>query len=191
MGDNHAGARRAHTRSEAILTGRPFLQSPFVSKSSERRAWSTAQAPAMGTWPLRNRRSRKTQSSGSTRPLYDNRRGGEHVPLERQILNETARKLVANPTLSIEIERHTDAVRTELYNLGLGRWCAEVVKGYLVLCHRIDPKRMRTFMSYGARSRPPIVAPIRGAQNRRVEFKALIRQSCGGFTSVSLRPEGS
>ncbi|HEX2279606.1 MAG TPA: OmpA family protein, partial [Candidatus Tectomicrobia bacterium] len=97
------------------------------------------------------------------------------TPLGRQVLDDAAQKLQSNPTLSVEIEGHTDSVGTELYNLGLGKRRAEVVKGYLVLRHQVDPKRMTT-LSYGE-TRP--IADNRTeqgrAQNRRVEFKVLIR----------------
>jgi OOP family OmpA-OmpF porin len=90
-------------------------------------------------------------------------------------LDEAAQKLRENPTLSVEIEGHTDSIGTESYNLGLGKRRAEVVKGYLVLRHQVDSKRMTT-LSYGE-TRP--IADNRTdqgrAQNRRVEFKVLIR----------------
>ncbi len=97
------------------------------------------------------------------------------TPIGRQVLDEAARKLQENPNLSVEIEGHTDSVGTELYNLGLGKRRAEVVKGYLVLRHQVDPNRMST-LSYGE-ARP--IADNRTDQgralNRRVEFKVLIR----------------
>jgi outer membrane protein OmpA-like peptidoglycan-associated protein len=91
------------------------------------------------------------------------------------VLDEAAEKLKDNPHLSVEIEGHTDSVGTELYNLGLGKRRAEAVKGYLVLRHQVDSNRMTT-LSYGE-SRP--IADNRTSegrtQNRRVEFKVLIR----------------
>ena len=73
------------------------------------------------------------------------------------------------------IEGNTDSIGTDLYNLGLGQRCTEVVMGYLVLRHQVDPKRM-TPLSYGE-SRP--IADNRTAEgralNRRVEFKVLVR----------------
>jgi outer membrane protein OmpA-like peptidoglycan-associated protein len=97
------------------------------------------------------------------------------TPLGRRVLDEAAQKLQDNPGLSAEIEGHTDSIGTELYNLGLGKRRAEVVKGYLVLRHRVDPQRMTT-LSYGE-TRP--IADNRTqegrALNRRVEFKVLIR----------------
>jgi outer membrane protein OmpA-like peptidoglycan-associated protein len=97
------------------------------------------------------------------------------TPLGRRVLDEAAQKLQANPNLSVEIEGHTDSIGTELYNLGLGKRRAEVVKGYLVLRHQVDPKRMMT-VSFGE-TRP--IADNRTqegrALNRRVEFKVLIR----------------
>jgi outer membrane protein OmpA-like peptidoglycan-associated protein len=97
------------------------------------------------------------------------------TPIGRRVLDEAAQKLQANPNLSVEIEGHTDSIGTELYNLGLGKRRAEVVKGYLVLRHQVDPNRM-TALSYGE-SRP--IADNRTAEgralNRRVEFKVLIR----------------
>ena len=93
----------------------------------------------------------------------------------RRSQNEAAEKLKDNPNLRVEIEGHTDSVGTELYNLGLGQRRAEAVKGYLVLRHQVDSNRM-TALSYGE-SRP--IADNRTsegrAQNRRVEFKVLIR----------------
>jgi outer membrane protein OmpA-like peptidoglycan-associated protein len=95
--------------------------------------------------------------------------------LGRRVLDEAAQKLMQNPTLLVEIEGHTDSIGTELYNLGLGKRRAEVVKGYLVLQHQLDPKRLTT-LSYGE-ARP--IADNRTQQgralNRRVEFKVLIR----------------
>jgi OOP family OmpA-OmpF porin len=91
------------------------------------------------------------------------------------VLDEAAQKLKDDPRLSVEIEGHTDSIGTDLYNLGLGQRRAEVVKGYLVLRHQLDPRRMTT-LSYGE-SRP--IADNRTAQgralNRRVEFKVLVR----------------
>jgi OOP family OmpA-OmpF porin len=97
------------------------------------------------------------------------------TPLGRRVLDEAAEKLKESPNLSVEIEGHTDSIGTELYNLGLGKRRAEVVKGYLVLRHQVDPTRMTT-LSYGE-SRP--IADNRTAEgralNRRVEFKVLVR----------------
>jgi outer membrane protein OmpA-like peptidoglycan-associated protein len=97
------------------------------------------------------------------------------TPLGRRVLDEAAQKLNENPNLSVEIEGHTDSIGTDLYNLGLGKRRAEVVKGYLVLRHRVDPQRMTT-LSYGE-SRPIADNRTREgrALNRRVEFKVLIR----------------
>jgi OmpA-OmpF porin, OOP family len=97
------------------------------------------------------------------------------TPLGRRVLDEAAQKLQENPSLSVEIEGHTDSIGTELYNLGLGKRRAEVVKGYLVLRHRLDPQRM-TSVSYGE-ARPIADNRTREgrALNRRVEFKVLIR----------------
>jgi outer membrane protein OmpA-like peptidoglycan-associated protein len=97
------------------------------------------------------------------------------TPLGRRVLDEAAEKLKENPNLSVEIEGHTDSIGTDLYNLGLGKRRAEVVKGYLVLRHQVDPNRM-TALSYGE-SRP--IADNRTVEgralNRRVEFKVLVR----------------
>jgi outer membrane protein OmpA-like peptidoglycan-associated protein len=97
------------------------------------------------------------------------------TPLGRRVLDEAAQKIKDNPRLSVVIEGNTDSIGTELYNLGLGQRRAEVVMGYLVLRHQVDPKRM-TPLSYGE-SRP--IADNRTAEgralNRRVEFKVLVR----------------
>ena len=97
------------------------------------------------------------------------------TPLGRRVLDDAAQKLKENPNLSVEIEGHTDSIGTDQYNLGLGQRRAEVVKGYLTLRHQIDPRRM-TALSYGE-ARP--IADNRTeqgrAQNRRVEFKVLVR----------------
>jgi len=97
------------------------------------------------------------------------------TPLGRRVLDEAAQKLKEQPALIVEIEGHTDSIGTELYNLGLGKRRAEVVKGYLVLRHQVDPKRMTT-LSYGE-ARPIADNRTREgrALNRRVEFKVLIR----------------
>ena len=97
------------------------------------------------------------------------------TPLGRRVLDEAAQKLQDNPGLTVEIEGHTDSIGTDLYNLGLGRRRAEVVKGYLALQHQVDPKRM-TALSYGE-SRPIADTPTAEgrALNRRVEFKVLVR----------------
>lgn len=91
------------------------------------------------------------------------------------MLDEAALKLRENPNLIVEIEGHTDSIGTEQYNLGLGKRRAEVVKGYMVLRHQVEAKRMTT-LSYGE-SRP--ISDNRTAAgralNRRVEFKVLIR----------------
>jgi len=97
------------------------------------------------------------------------------TPLGRRVLDEAAQKIKDNPRLSVVIEGNTDSIGTDLYNLGLGQRRAEVVMGYLVLRHQVDPKRM-TPLSYGE-SRP--IADNRTAEgralNRRVEFKVLVR----------------
>ena len=97
------------------------------------------------------------------------------TPLGRRVLDEAAQKMKDDPRLSVEVEGHTDSIGTELYNLGLGKRRAEVVKGYLVLRHQVDPQRM-TALSYGE-SRPIADNRTREgrALNRRVEFKVLIR----------------
>jgi outer membrane protein OmpA-like peptidoglycan-associated protein len=97
------------------------------------------------------------------------------TPLGRRVLDEAAQKMKDDPRLLVDVEGNTDSIGTELYNLGLGQRRAEVVKGYLVLRHQVDPKRMTT-VSYGE-TRP--IADNRTAEgralNRRVEFKVLIR----------------
>jgi OOP family OmpA-OmpF porin len=101
------------------------------------------------------------------------------TPLGRRVLDEAAQKLQDNPRLTVVIEGNTDSIGTDLYNLGLGQRRAEVVMGYLVLRHQVDPKRM-TPLSYGE-SRP--IADNRTTEgralNRRVEFKVLV----GGQTA--------
>ena len=110
-GDNSAATRRAPICSEGILTDRPFLQSPFVAKSSEHRAWATGQAPAMWAWPLRNRRSRKTQPTGSTRPLYDHSQDRELARLgtELEERNEPAEE--SRSSDCVHGVRHADVLR--------------------------------------------------------------------------------
>ena len=97
------------------------------------------------------------------------------TPLGRRVLDEAAQKIKDNPRLSVVIEGNTDSIGTDLYNLGLGQRRAEVVMGYLVLRHQVDPKRM-TPLSFGE-ARP--IADNRTAEgralNRRVEFKVLVR----------------
>jgi len=97
------------------------------------------------------------------------------TPLGRRVLDEAAQKLTDNPRLSVVIEGNTDSIGTDLYNLGLGQRRAEVVMGYLVLRHQVDPKRM-TPLSFGE-ARP--IADNRTAEgralNRRLEFKVLVR----------------
>jgi outer membrane protein OmpA-like peptidoglycan-associated protein len=97
------------------------------------------------------------------------------TPLGRRVLDEAAQKMKDDPRLTVEVEGHTDSIGTELYNLGLGKRRAEVVKGYLVLRHQVEPQRM-TAVSYGE-SRPIADNRTREgrALNRRVEFKVLIR----------------
>jgi OOP family OmpA-OmpF porin len=97
------------------------------------------------------------------------------TPLGRRVLDEAAQKIKDNPRLSVVIEGNTDSIGTDLYNLSLGQRRAEVMMGYLVLRHQVDPQRM-TPLSYGE-SRP--IADNRTAEgralNRRVEFKVLVR----------------
>jgi OOP family OmpA-OmpF porin len=97
------------------------------------------------------------------------------TPLGRRVLDEAAQKLQENPGLTVEIEGHTDSIGTDLYNLGLGKRRAEVVKGYLALQHQVEPNRM-TALTYGE-SRPIAdnSTPEGRALNRRVEFKVVIR----------------
>jgi OOP family OmpA-OmpF porin len=93
------------------------------------------------------------------------------TPLGHRVLDEAVQRRRDNPNLRVEIEGHTDSIGTELYNLGLGKRRAEVVKGYLVLRHQVDPRCMST-LSYGE-SRPIADNRTREgrALNRRAQFK--------------------
>jgi peptidoglycan-associated lipoprotein len=90
-------------------------------------------------------------------------------------LDELAAKIKADPQGAFfEIEGHTDAVGSKVYNEKLGMQRAEVVKRYLYESHQIPLHRMNV-ISFGA-EKP--VAPNKTkdgrAQNRRVVIKVLV-----------------
>jgi outer membrane protein OmpA-like peptidoglycan-associated protein len=90
-------------------------------------------------------------------------------------LDELAAKIKADPQGAFfEIEGHTDAVGSKVYNEKLGMQRAEVVKRYLYEAHQIPLHRMNV-ISFGA-EKP--VAPNKTkdgrAQNRRVVIKVLV-----------------
>ena len=82
--------------------------------------------------------------------------------------------LQKNPTMTVQIEGHTDSQGSEKYNLGLSRRRAQAVKDYLVKSG-INPKRL-TVKGYGeTRSIASNDTPEGRTENRRVGFSITSR----------------
>lgn len=87
----------------------------------------------------------------------------------RMELDESAKTLMSNPNVRIEVAGHTDSVGSDSYNMSLGERRAKVVADYLVSkgvgADRLEPR------SYGE-SRPVAANSTKEgrAQNRRTEL---------------------
>jgi OmpA-OmpF porin, OOP family len=84
-------------------------------------------------------------------------------------LNRVAELLRQEPTLSLAVEGHTDAVGSAEYNTELSRRRAEAVVHYLT-DHGVDGRRL---MAVGKGKSEPLVADPMDGRNRRVQFLRL------------------
>lgn len=89
------------------------------------------------------------------------------------ILEEAVKVLTDNPSVSIEIQGHTDDVGSRAKNLKLSQERAEAVMEFLIARH-IDSNRLRAF-GYGP-DRPIETGKAQEARdmNRRVEFQLIL-----------------
>ncbi len=94
------------------------------------------------------------------------------TPKAREILNEVAATLQAYPSISVELEGHTDAIGSDSYNLGLSERRAIAVKTYLE-GRGVKGRRM-TPVGYGE-SRPIASNDTDEGreENRRVELRVV------------------
>lgn len=94
------------------------------------------------------------------------------TPAAREILNQVAETLKAYPSISVDLEGHTDNVGSDSYNLGLSERRAIAVKVYLA-GRGIKEKRMNP-VGYGE-SRPIATneTEIGREENRRVELRVV------------------
>jgi len=84
-------------------------------------------------------------------------------------LDRVAELLRQEPTLSLAVEGHTDAVGSAEYNIELSRRRAEAVVHYLT-DHGVDGHRL---MAVGKGKTEPLVADPMDGRNRRVQFLRL------------------
>lgn len=84
-------------------------------------------------------------------------------------LDRVAELLRQEPTLSLAVEGHTDAVGGAEYNIELSRRRAEAVVHYLT-DHGVDGRRL---MAVGKGKTEPLVADPMDGRNRRVQFLRL------------------
>lgn len=93
-------------------------------------------------------------------------------PLSRQILDELAKYLVANPEIRLSVEGHTCTIGGKSYNLNLSGRRAKSVKKYLVDCG-VSEDRMNP-IGYGFAKPVASNKTSKGrARNRRVVFTEL------------------
>lgn len=106
---------------------------------------------------------------GGERTIYFDFDSSEIRPDGRPVLEANARYLLANPTVAVTLEGHTDERGTREYNIGLGDRRAEVVRRALN-AYGVSAEQMRT-LSYGE-ERPAATGHTEEsyAQNRRVEI---------------------
>jgi OOP family OmpA-OmpF porin len=88
-------------------------------------------------------------------------------------LDRVADLLRQEPTLSLAVEGHTDAVGSAEYNIDLSRRRAVAVVGYLV-DHGVKASRL---MAVGKGKTEPLVADPMDGRNRRVQFLRLSSDS--------------
>ncbi len=103
----------------------------------------------------------------------------EHLsPYAQQVFAETARTLVANPSLRVQVFGHTDSTGTNEYNQALSVRRAMAVAQFLQ-AYGVGPERIVTIQGYGETR--PIAnnsTPQGRAKNRRVEVNVI-----GGVSS--------
>jgi outer membrane protein OmpA-like peptidoglycan-associated protein len=94
--------------------------------------------------------------------------------LSYPVLNEAAATLKNNPSVRVEIGGHTDSTGSASGNVGLSKMRAEAVKRHLV--SKGVPVDQMVTKGYGA-AQPIASNETRGgrAENRRIEFKVLLR----------------
>ena len=90
----------------------------------------------------------------------------------RPVLDRVAEALVANPTVRVEVQGHTDNSGSAATNLRLSQARANTVRTYLI-SKGVDGARI-TAVGYGP-NQPKVqnTSPANRAQNRRVELKQL------------------
>ncbi|MFI5294048.1 MAG: OmpA family protein [Thermodesulfovibrionales bacterium] len=99
------------------------------------------------------------------------------TPLAKEILAKNIQLLKENPGVKVEIQGHTSAIGSALYNMKLSWKRADMVKGYLVK-EGISPDRMTT-VGYGkTRLEVPELNPRKKESeaakiNRRVHFQII------------------
>ena len=92
------------------------------------------------------------------------------TPDSISLLNDVAGELMANPTVQVAIQGHTDAVGSQDYNLNLSQNRAQSVMNYLIN-QGVNPQQLQ---SYGYGFSEPLASndTVSGrAANRRVEMK--------------------
>jgi OOP family OmpA-OmpF porin len=99
------------------------------------------------------------------------------TPLAKEILAKNIQLLKENPGVKVEIQGHTSAIGSALYNMKLSWKRADMVKDYLVK-EGISPDRMTT-VGYGkTRLEVPELNPRKKESeaakiNRRVHFEII------------------
>jgi OOP family OmpA-OmpF porin len=94
------------------------------------------------------------------------------LPISKDILQDVARSLVANPEVRVEVGGHTDSTGPRALNERLSLERAEAVKAYLVE-NGVAADRMEV---HGYASTQPVASNKTAsgrAQNRRVELKRI------------------
>ena len=95
-------------------------------------------------------------------------------PEYHNLLDENLRVLKLNPTMTVEIQGHTDAIASEEYNQALSEKRAEATRDYFV-SKGIDADRISTRGLGETRPIVPNDTPEDRALNRRIEIKILSR----------------
>lgn len=104
-----------------------------------------------------------------TQDVYFERGSWSLTPESRQILREKALWLLANPSVNVVVQGHSDESGSDEFNFALGDRRAGAVKSFLIDAG-IEPGRMAA-VSYG-REKPAESRPGEGekAKNRRVHI---------------------
>lgn len=108
-------------------------------------------------------------ASLKNRVVYFDFDRSEVLPEYRELLDQHASYLVANPTAQIRLEGHTDEQGSREYNIGLGERRAQSVRQILML-QGVSAGQLST-VSYGE-ERPAVLGSDEEARalNRRVEL---------------------